>query len=112
MFRSRGPLGALRSAESRHGGMGPALTNLPFQAPRWRKLERRLEILIISAVLIVEIIRTGIVVIRRRRRRVRLVVRVLRVLLSLADLRPVGIGVLPGLVEAVRDEDVVEDRAR
>merc|ERR1712182_28322 len=72
-----------------------------------------LEILIVGAVLVVKVrISSIIVAVRRWWRSVRLVVRVLRVLLALADLRPVGICVLPRLVEAVRDEDVVEDRPR
>merc|ERR1712118_494491 len=69
-----------------------------------------LEVLIVGAVLVVKVrISSIIVAVRRWWRSVRLV---LRVLLALADLRPVGICVLPRLVEAVRDEDVVEDRPR
>merc|ERR1719159_1249142 len=72
-----------------------------------------LEVLIVGAVLVVKVrISSIIVAVRRWWRSVRLVVRVLRVLLALADLRPVGVCVLPRLVEAVRDEDVVEDRPR
>merc|ERR1712078_116104 len=78
---------------------------------RWQP--KRLEILIIGAVLVVKVSIPGVIVaVRRWRGSVRLVVRVLRVLLALADLRPMGVCVLPRLVEAVRDEDVVEDRAR
>merc|ERR1719446_496977 len=41
--------------------------------------------------------------------RVRLVPSIMRLLLALLDLRPTGVGVLESRIQAVRDEDVVED---
>merc|ERR1719453_563952 len=92
------------------GGHGMGNSGAPEASCPMAPARSQVLILVVHAdVLVVEVL---VVAALRRRRSVGLVVRLLGLLLALRALGPVRVGVLPRLVEAVGDDDVVEDRAR